>query len=103
MSTYYKFHCETCNESGGFMSRQAWGCGNFDIVDTFKFVMAHIYCDPNGVHLCSEHSKEYSAPDTPQEKTQDIFPSSGDWGFIATRLGQDWDSIKEQWNNKNKK
>ena len=41
MSTYYYFVCKKCKEYGGFYSHQAWGWGNADFIDSFKFLMKH--------------------------------------------------------------
>ena len=106
MGTYYSFHCTKCKVQGGFLSEQAWGTGNFNIVDTFKFVMLHaLNCGPASIGMNAEH--EYCDwPDTHidqevrlrfLEESQDIFPSSNDWGFIADRINQDWYQTKCEW------
>lgn len=41
MSTEYYFVCRRCKEYGGFYSHQAWGWGNADFIDSFKFLMKH--------------------------------------------------------------
>ena len=56
MSTYYYVACEKCREYGGFLSRQAWGWGNFDICDTFAFIANHITsCGTESLSFISEH------------------------------------------------
>ena len=63
MSTYYALTCPKCKESSGFsFSRQAWGWGNADIIETFKFLMAHAECGDNyktDLQIVSEHSDLY--------------------------------------------
>jgi hypothetical protein len=44
MGTDYKFYCNKCEKTGGGFSRQAWGTGNADIIDSFRFLMKHTYC-----------------------------------------------------------
>lgn len=60
MSTYYYFACDECREYGGWFSRQAWGWGNMDIVDTFAFLAHHAehnnwYQDQTALRVISEH------------------------------------------------
>jgi hypothetical protein len=60
MSTYYYFACDRCKEFGGFFSRQAWGWGNMDIVDTFAFLAHHAehvdhYQEQLELRVISEH------------------------------------------------
>jgi hypothetical protein len=98
MSTYYKFICKECKQSGGFLSRQAWGAGNFDIISTFKFVMHHtLSCGENSLRLVSEYSTKYDYLETAPEPMAGIFPSSDDWKFIAERREQPWSMTKDQW------
>lgn len=93
MSTYYSFKCDNCKLLGGFMSRQAWGTGNADLVDNFKFVMHHsLECGVEHIGVISEHSEEYGEwPNTNIESkarlkhlidTEGIFPHSSDWEFM---------------------
>ena len=95
MSTYYYFYCKPANLIGGFFSKQTWGWGNADIIDSFKFIM---YCTdkygPDSISIVSEDCLEtLSAANvnnpTDQkerediqrflEETKDIFPYSRDW------------------------
>jgi len=56
MSTYYYFHCKAHRQSGGNFTRQAWGYGNADLIDTFKFVMYHVAeCGPESIGVHSEY------------------------------------------------
>lgn len=99
MSTYYKFYCDACKQSGGCLTTQAWGTGNFDIIRTFKFVMRHaLKCGESSVRLCSEYSEDFWRPATPPEEVEDIFPSSNDWQFIAERYkAMPWIEVIKQW------
>jgi hypothetical protein len=44
MGVDYKFFCKKCDKTGGGFSSQAWGTGNADIIDSFRFIMKHRYC-----------------------------------------------------------
>jgi hypothetical protein len=116
MSTYYGFHCDKCKVTGGFLSSQAWGVGNFDIIDTFKFVMHHaLECGQQNIGMHSEHDDAYeewptvhlSGPDREKflEDSKAIFPSSNDWQFIAEHIAKDrpWDQTKTEWLEKEQK
>ncbi len=93
MSTFYKLRCVVCGKTGGFFSRQVWGYGNADIVDTFKFMMLHTStCQPEfeSLHLevVSEHDEEYLANEEADEAAlkkdaADMFPRSGDWAKMC--------------------
>lgn len=96
MSTYYKFVCEKCNKSGGFMSEQAWGIGNFDIISTFKFLALHKDHKP---YLVCEHDGEYD--DVPEydfvdflNKTKGVMPHSNDWELVSDN---DWKDVEKKW------
>jgi hypothetical protein len=93
MSTYYYFHCAKHQASGGCWTRQAWGWGNADLIDTFKFVMYHVReCGPENIGMHSEHEDfgsdwantsfedEHRRPHL--EATRGIFPHSNDWQFV---------------------
>lgn len=95
MSTYYYFHCDKHQVSGGCWTRQAWGWGNADLIDAFKFVMYHVAeCGPENIGMHSENDEHAYTPtnyDTDGslrreflEQTAHIFPRSGDWGFMAS-------------------
>jgi hypothetical protein len=96
MSTYYKFVCKKHNQSGGFLSRQAWGEGNFSIIETFKFLMLHKGCRP---YLVSEDEGDYETPDDAWdnkkkfiEDTHGIMPHSNDWSFVNDN---EWEKVEE--------
>lgn len=56
MSTYYYFACTKCKEYGGLFSRQAWGWGNMEIVDSFAFLANHVaHCGEGNIRVISEH------------------------------------------------
>lgn len=106
MSTYYYFHCTKHQASGGQFTRQAWGAGNADLIDAFKFVMYHVLeCGPESIGMHSEHDDDdyaathYGVDDEIRrqflEETRHIFPRSNDWGFMQNvEPGQDH---KELW------
>lgn len=81
MSTYYKFVCEECRRSGGFFTRQAWGWGNVDIIDSFQFLMKHAdECGHKSLRVASEYDDDYSLTEDKDDTLQDYFPRSNDWG-----------------------
>ncbi len=87
MSTYYYFVCNKCSKYGGFISRQAWGYGNFDIIDSFKFIVKHKQeCGTENIGLAVEHDifENYEEDkDLPSDK--DVFPHSNDWCSLEKR------------------
>lgn len=95
MSTYYYFWCKKCDRTGGFLSRQAWGWGNFDIIDSFKFLALHIgACGEEYIGMVSEHSDRcYKEGNRVKflEKTKDYWPYSNDWHT------EEWPAFKEKW------
>lgn len=104
MSTYYSFKCDKCKLLGGFMSRQAWGSGNADLVDNFKFVMYHsLECGTDYVGVCDEHSEEYTDYEDTNIQTKarlkhlkdtvNIFPHSSDWEFMRDNQKE----FKKKW------
>jgi hypothetical protein len=99
MSTYYRFHCPVCSESGGWFSRQAWGWGNADIIYTFKFIMFHLQnCDADSLEIVSEHDDLYDAIPSPNsfvERTEGIFPRSDDWENVC--WSEDWKIAEKRW------
>lgn len=107
MSTYYKFVCKECNQSGGFLSRQAWGIGNFDIIETFKFLGIHKDHHP---YLVSEYEEDYDShndiSDSKEhcekflEDSDGIMPSSNDWKIVNEN---EWKDVEKIWVEKFKK
>ena len=84
------------NISGGFLSRQAWGTGNFDIIETFKFLGIHKDCQP---FLVSEDTDIYH--DTPNieddidkfiKDAHGIMPHSNDWRLVEEN---NWNKVEE--------
>jgi hypothetical protein len=107
MSTYYGFKCEKCKLKGGFQSRQAWGTGNADLIDNFKFTMYHaLNCGTEYIGMYSEYD-DCDYPDTNidgearktfLEETRNIMPGSSDWKFVSTHSkGDNWPQVKELW------
>lgn len=104
MSTYFYFHCSEHKVSGGCWTRQAWGLGNADLIDAFKFVMYHVSeCGPDSVGIHSEYDDEgwgntsFEKEHRRQhlEQTAHIFPRSDDWEFMAQiPNGEDF---RERW------
>lgn len=105
MSTYYYFHCTKHQQSGGCFTRQAWGYGNADLIDTFKFVMYHVReCGEQHIGMHSEHDDDSYTPTHIDEEgsrreflewTRGIFPRSNDWEFVnhgptGTDLDAEW-------------
>jgi hypothetical protein len=96
MSTYYTFICKEHNKQGGFLSRQAWGTGNFDIIETFKFLALHKDCKP---YLVSEHTDDYEnvPQEEPQkfvEETRGYMPHSNDWELVKNN---EWKDVEKKW------
>lgn len=81
MSTYYYFVCKKCSKYGGFLSRQAWGYGNFDIIDSFKFIAKHMSeCGSENIGVVSEHYiDENYGEDKELPSDVDVYPRSDDW------------------------
>ncbi len=89
MSTYYYFFCNNCQRRGGFLTRQAWGWGNFNIIDTFKFISYHSEkCGHKNIRIISEHDSEYEFDNIGIEEieyyreAEGIFPHSDDWEYM---------------------
>jgi len=98
MSTYYKFICKKHNQSGGFLTRQAWGTGNFDIIETFKFLGLHKDCNP---YMVSEHENDHETPEDAWENVQKfiedthgIMPNSNDWSLVNEN---EWKDVEKKW------
>lgn len=104
MSTYYYFGCKKCKLLGGLYTRQAWGAGNADLVDTYKFCMQHaMECGNHNIRMFSEHDYPEDWGDTHLnykdrkkflEDTADIYPRSNDWGFSKKHS---WPAVKSEW------
>lgn len=92
MSTYYNFYCTKCKKYQKDISftRQAWGWGNADIINSFQFLMKHTdTCGHENIKICSEHDEimdSYVPPENHNGYTKDTseelneyFPRSDDW------------------------
>lgn len=81
VSTYYYFGCKKCQSRGGFFSRQMWGWGNADIIDSFQFIMKHSdYCGEENIYILSEHDDYLdSLKEDKSEELMKYFPCSDDW------------------------
>jgi hypothetical protein len=93
VSTYYYFHCTNHQprQAGGCWTRQAWGWGNADLVDAFKFVMLHVRdCGEQYIGMHSEHADDNDTNTSYEdehrrpflEAARGIFPHSDDWAFM---------------------
>jgi hypothetical protein len=100
MSTYYYLRCSNCEELGGWFSRQAWGWGNFDIFETFKFLVAHADCD--SLQILSEYDiDEYKADEKRWSQRllgdaylrEHVWPHADEWKSVA----EDWETAKTEW------
>lgn len=95
MSVCYSFVCDKCRERGEFIVSKAWGWGNFDIIESFKFISYHIdNCGEDNIRIISEYSEEddeykdvSNAGDLERRKkflkeTKKYFPYSDDWKIM---------------------
>ncbi|WP_051217574.1 hypothetical protein [Paenibacillus assamensis] len=104
MSTYYYFKCNKCNRKGGFYSRQAWGWGNFDIIESFKFLAFHTdQCGEEYIRVISEHNDDYEEDlntetlEFYKRDSYENFPLSNDWGFMMDVKEKGIDELNEAW------
>lgn len=107
MSTYYHFYCSKCDRRGGMFTRQAWGWGNFDIIESFKFLAYHTReCGEEYIAVHSEH-RELGTDETLEpgdferfaEKTRGIMPHSNDWNLVSTTP---WEDVEAEWERKHR-
>jgi hypothetical protein len=98
---FYYFHCTLCRETGGFFSRQAWGWGNFDIIESFKFLAAHTPCD--SITIIHEDKAEAQDEQRWEKRLQDkddsvyhYFPHSNDYPLIRSEF-HNIDDMKRIW------
>jgi hypothetical protein len=96
MSTFYYFECEKCKTRGGWFTRQAWGWGNFDIIESFKFICFHLEKCGADIRTVSEFD-ENSGIDLAEDdgaraqfltNARGIFPRSDDWAFVARSMSK---------------
>lgn len=111
MSTCYSFKCEKCQEYGGMYTRQAWGWGNFYVVETFKFLAFHTSkCGAEYIRVAHEDDVDEDAYDAKRRKqflevTKDYFPAY-ETGFIGGPSFSEFSShqaLKEEWFQREKK
>lgn len=90
MSTYYYFVCKKCSKYGGFLSRQAWGYGNFDIIDSFKFIVKHMQeCGTEHIGIAVEHDIfENYEKDKELPSDEDVSPCSNDWPQLRKEMDE---------------
>ncbi|PYI54259.1 hypothetical protein [Paenibacillus flagellatus] len=104
MSTTYYFVCKKCRRKGGFYTRQAWGWGNFDIIDSFKFLAYHTkQCGEEQIGVVSEHNEDYEDDlynervDFYKSESYDFFPFSNDWQLMHDNRDKTIDEINALW------
>ena len=106
MSTYYYFACDRCKEYGGWFSRQAWGWGNMDIVDTFAFLANHAdhvdhYQDEVELRVISEHDtyalhqEGWTKIISPEAVDLADYERIADYDRITFPHSADWDRQEE--------
>jgi hypothetical protein len=80
MSSDYIFMCSKCRKIGGGFTRQAWGTGNADIIDTFRFIMKHwSFCRGDPIIL---DISDGTTDDLEYDRDEDLlsfFPHSHEW------------------------
>jgi hypothetical protein len=101
VSTYYQFRCPKCGEQGGFFSRQAWGWGNDDIFENFKFFVAHAHC--GSLEVVSEMEERYFAHEeelkwlerlNEDDRLRDhVWPQADEWQEVA----ESWEGAQAKW------
>ncbi len=108
MATYYYFTCQKCRTRGGVFGEQPWGWGNFDMIESFKFLAHHIRtCGEEHIRVISEEVDEYidqlhGEYNTFLEQTKHIFPHSKDWEFLDRWKSLKVEELKEKWVEENR-
>lgn len=108
MATYYYFTCQKCRTRGGVFGEQPWGWGNFDMIESFKFLAHHIRtCGEDSIRVISEDVDEYvdqlhGEYNTFLEETKHIFPHSKDWEFLDRWKSLKVEELKEKWVEENR-
>jgi hypothetical protein len=103
MTTYYYFTCTKCGTRGGSLGSQAWGWGNFDMVESFKFLAYHINkCGEDSIRIISEDFDHYvdllhDEYNVFLEETKHIFPHSRDWDFLVRSHQLSLEELKQKW------
>jgi len=103
MSASYYFKCNKCQEIGGQYTRQAWGWGNFYVINTFKFLAFHTEnCGHRHLSIVNEDEVDADVFNPKNDldflqKTKEYFPA------FETQLNEknisefDREELKEQW------
>ncbi len=108
MPTYYYFSCQKCRTRGGVFGEQAWGWGNFDMIESFKYLAHHIHtCGEDSIRVISEEEDNYIDQLHTEynhflEETKHIFPHSKDWAFLVNWKDLPVDDLKEKWVEENR-
>lgn len=85
------------------MGSQAWGWGNFDMIESFKFLAYHIEkCGEDSIRVISEEEEQYvdllhDEYNQFLEETKHIFPHSQDWEFLVHAQALTVDEVKQKW------
>lgn len=108
MSTYYYFSCTKCRTRGGVFGKQAWGWGDFDMIESFKYLAHHIRtCGEDSIRVISEDVEDYvdqlhGEYNDFLEETKHIFPHSKDWQFLDQWKMLKVEEMKEKWVEENR-
>lgn len=108
MPTYYYFTCLKCRTRGGVFGEQAWGWGNFDMIESFKYLAHHIRtCGEDSIRVISEDVDDYvdqlhGEYNTFLEQTKHIFPHSKDWEFLDRWKTLKVEEMKLKWVEENR-
>lgn len=108
MPTYYYFTCQKCRTRGGFIGEQAWGWGNFDMIESFKYLAHHIRtCGEDSIRIISEEVDEYvdllhGEYNAFLDETKHIFPHSKDWEFLHRWKELTAEELKQKWMEENR-
>lgn len=103
MSTYYYFTCQKCRTRGGFLGKEAWGWGSFDMIESYKFLAYHITtCGESEIRIISEEVDDYvdllhEEYNAFLDQTSHIFPHSADWEFFDRWKHLEVEEIKQKW------
>lgn len=89
MSIYYYLICKTCKvQSKISFTSQAWGWGNAYAGNTFRFLMAHSYCDIGVIN-------EFDTGVYPEDNYEsEKYTNKRPKGFLEI----DYNCSLEQWN-----
>lgn len=103
MTTCYYFTCTNCGTRGGSLGSQAWGWGNFEMIESFKFLAYHISkCGEESIRVISEDVDHYvdllhDEYNQFLEETKHIFPHSRDWEFLVRAQELSVAELKQKW------